>query len=505
MTILLYCVKLILVSSVLYGYYLLFLRNRPFHRFNRVYLLLATVLSLVLPLLVIPVSLPFSTEKGIDLTQTLRVIVPGDWKESEMGDPGTGAAGSGWSLSACAGLLYGIGVLVCGFSCSQSLRYIASIRKSYSYKDLSGIRLYDTAEPGTPFSFFRQIFWNRYIPTDTPEGQQIFRHELYHVRQRHSFDILFMELCCCLAWFNPFFRRIKKELRTIHEFLADEYALREEDRLDYAELLIQHALRQRNGGLVHPFSHFEIKRRILMITRSGQLPHGGLRNRVLVIPVLLLLVGELAFKPASTPGHPIAGPVSQELTVVIDAGHGGSDPGAIKGNIQEKDITLRLAQKVSQLAEQYHVQVILTRDRDELPGGGTDKEEGLRRRTEIAQTHKADLFISLHVNNTGDGPAPPSGIEAYVSARRADKNGTLLAGALLQQLSSIYTTSPNIKQRSSSGIYVLDHCPCPAVILECGSLSWPQDRVFITNEDNQEKVARKILEGVVQYQGTRGS
>ena len=81
MTILLYCVKLILVSGLLFGYYILFLRNRPFHRYNRLFLLLTTALAIVAPLVVISLSLPVSTEKGISLARTLQVISAGDWNE----------------------------------------------------------------------------------------------------------------------------------------------------------------------------------------------------------------------------------------------------------------------------------------------------------------------------------------------------------------------------------------------------------------------------------------
>ena len=547
MTILLYCVKLILVSGLLFGYYILFLRNRPFHRYNRLFLLLTTALAIVAPLVVISLSLPVSTEKGISLARTLQVISAGDWNESEGAGPGAAANASWRSLSGYAGLLsgliYGIGVLAGSFFLLQSLRYIARIRKTYPFIRLSGglsggfsgngVRLYDTIEPGTPFSFFRQIFWNREIPTDTPEGQQILRHELYHVRQGHSSDILFLELCCCLGWFNPFFHLIKRELRTIHEFLADEDAVPVDDRLEYAGLLVQHAIRQSSAGPAHPFSGHEIKRRIGMITRSRELSRkGGWCSRVLAGPLLLVLVSAFGFRQAAPAGRGAVGfgfgmrtgvgagtemqaglgigtgikglMGDQPFTVVIDAGHGGSDDGTIRGEIREKDITLSLAQKISGLAEQYHIHVVLTRDRDELPGGVSDKEEGLRKRTEIALASKADLFISIHVNNSGDDGTPPEGFEAYISDRRTDKEGASLADALLQQVSTLYSTSFTIKQRKNRGIYILDHSPCPAVILECGSLSWPKDRAFITDKDNQEKVARKILEGIVQYRDSRG-
>ena len=82
----------------------------------------------------------------------------------------------------------------------------------------------NTEEPGTPFSFFKWLFWNNKIELNSEEGQQIFRHELFHIEQKHSWDIIFMEMISIVFWINPFFYLIKKEIKTIHEFFADEFA-----------------------------------------------------------------------------------------------------------------------------------------------------------------------------------------------------------------------------------------------------------------------------------------
>lgn len=501
-TLLLYPVKMILATGLLYGYYWFFLRNRQFHRYNRYYLLIAATVAVIIPFLNIPLHPDPGTSSEVSLAGTLQVISPGNWEEVDAAGNGSSLRTTWLTLSNGAEALYSVGVAICLLAFLQSLIYMARLRKKYPYTYIERIRFYDTTEPGTPFSFFRLIFWNRDIPFNTKQGQQIFRHEWYHVKQRHSLDILAMEIFCCLGWFNPFFHLIKKELKAIHEFLADEYALSPNNRLDYAELLITHAIRQKTDGISHPFSQHEIKRRIMMITQANPLRRSGSTfSRIMVLPLLLILFSAFAIRVIHPGARHGLAPASQPLTVIIDAGHGGVDPGTQQDGIQEKDLTLALAQKINALSGAYNIQVVMTRNNDELPGNVTDIREGLLKRVEISRENKAGLFISLHVNNSA-GDHPSSGIEAYVSGRRQDKQGEVLAADLLQQLSSVYTIARTDIRRPAAGVVVLDQSSCPAVLIECGYINRPEDLRFITDKNNQEKIARKILEGIVRYQQT---
>ena len=107
------------------------------------------------------------------------------------------------------------------------------------------------------------------------------------------------------------------------------------------------------------------------------------------------------------------------FTVVIDAGHGGQDAGAVSGEVSEKDLNLALALKVRQLAPAYHINVVLTRKTDELAGGKTDIRASLEYRAAFARDSRADLFVSLHMNNnSGVGPVG-HGFSAFVSPDNA--------------------------------------------------------------------------------------
>jgi hypothetical protein len=167
------------------------------------------------------------------------------------------------------------------------------IARNNPVERLNDIYFVKTDEPGTPFSFFRWLFWNNKIELNSPKGEQIFRHEIFHIRQRHSLDMIFLELLTVVFWINPFFHLIKKEIKAIHEFLADKFAVNEEQKWDYAELLLMQVLNTRQH-LVNPFFHNQIKRRIAMITSSSKSGHQYFR-KLMVLPMAAIVALLFAF------------------------------------------------------------------------------------------------------------------------------------------------------------------------------------------------------------------
>jgi beta-lactamase regulating signal transducer with metallopeptidase domain len=289
MIILTYLSKMVLCSGVLFGYYWLFLRNRRFHHYNRFYLLATLALSLVLPLIKIPV---FNDESST-LSQviyktagfTMPEIQPGQQILTTLPVP---EQASWFTLPHLAWLAYTAVLLWLLAFFVRSLLYIRHLSKHYSYELVRDLKLYQTQEPGTPFSFFRAVFWNDQLALNSPEGQQIFRHELFHVQQKHSADVILTELVSIAGWFNPFFHLIKKELKAIHEFLADQYASSGNDRYAYAELLVQRMINNKRIDLTHPFFQNHIKRRIAMIIKHNKQRYNYC-SRLMVLPVSLLL------------------------------------------------------------------------------------------------------------------------------------------------------------------------------------------------------------------------
>lgn len=296
-----YLLQVIIISGILYAYYHFALRNERFHKYNRFYLLTASVLSILIPFLNIPVYFSANRADSSPLLRTLTFISSG-------ADDGVTIKAAHQTISSPQGLtpqvilltVYAVIVCIAMARIILSLLKIRRIIRANPARTIDSIRFINTAEPGTPFSFFRWLFWNNKIELDSVRGEQIFRHEVFHIRQQHSADVMYLELLTALCWINPFFHLMKKETRAIHEFLADRFAIRQTDKWQYAETLLMQALKT-NQPLVNPFFHNQIKRRIAMITTSNKTGHRYIR-KILVLPLAALLVALFAFT-YRTSGH----------------------------------------------------------------------------------------------------------------------------------------------------------------------------------------------------------
>jgi N-acetylmuramoyl-L-alanine amidase len=504
MTFLLYLGKVMLCSGILLGYYWLFLRNRRFHHYNRFYLQATLLVSVVLPFLRIPLLDQSRNAVNQAVYQTIEVLTV-NYGEEEVAAKAPGLLAKLLTFENVLYLLYAAGIAILLWTLVRSLLYIKNISKKYPFERVSGLKFFTTTEPGTPFSFFRSIFWNKDLQFNSPDGQQIFRHELFHVEQKHSTDIILTEIVTAFFWFNPFFHILKKELKAIHEFLADQYAISNSDRYAYAELLIVQTLKANQISISNYFFQNHIKRRIAMITNnhSARYSYG---SRLMALPLLVLLFCTVALYAQRGNNYPekvsYTGADKEPLTVVVDAGHGGIDAGASIEGINEKDLNLQICKKIQELAPAYNVKVIMTRSDDQLPGNLSVIHDALKARVAIAEQVKADLFVAIHVSAAGSGKGfdpKYSGFEVYVSN---DNNSRVeqskqLGSAVLQELSKLYTTNTTLRQRGDKGIYVLDKSPCPAVLVECGFITNEKDLAFISNTSNQEAIAKKILEGIV--------
>jgi len=285
MTPLLFVSKVFLCSGLLFTYYLVFLRNKKFHHYNRFYLVASIMLSVIIPFFSVPVTNHPTVYKAIDIISVNNF-------EKDVFAPIFSSANF-FTTKQVLYAVYCCGSIIMLILLVSSIFYIRKLSGKYVREQIGDIAFYNTVEPGTPFSFFKLIFWNKKIDASSNEGQQIFRHEMFHVRQLHSADILFTQIISIIFWFNPFFHLIKKELKAIHEFLADEYAFSGNDRYSYAELLLLESMRSKRF-LANPFFGNDIKRRIHMITKLNS--RYGYGSRLMVLPLAVFLISLFVLK-----------------------------------------------------------------------------------------------------------------------------------------------------------------------------------------------------------------
>ncbi|WP_339287443.1 N-acetylmuramoyl-L-alanine amidase family protein [Paenibacillus sp. FSL E2-0201] len=192
--------------------------------------------------------------------------------------------------------------------------------------------------------------------------------------------------------------------------------------------------------------------------------------------------------PVTTP-PPATGNTDKKV-IVIDAGHGGKDPGSSSVNkLKEKDFTLPTALKIAELLKKEpNIEVVLTRSDDTYPT--------LQDRSNLANKVKADLFISVHANSIPvGGKSNPSGTETYYT-----RNDSLLFAQTVHKYLSVATGLQDRGVRQAN-YHVTRETKMPAILLECGYLSNTKDEALLYTADFQNKVASAVVSGIKEYLG----
>jgi len=302
-----YLVRSAAFLALFYAFYWLTLRRETYFALNRGFLLGAAALALVLPLLRVPS--PFFE------TVVYASAYPSPVEASVLPGPTTGAG----ALDALfIAYLVGAGLFLLLFL--VRLGRLALLVGRCGCVRHHGLRVVLCGHPGESFSFFRFVFINRSKVPDA-DMDRILAHELAHVRQLHSFDIVLSELLTVIQWFNPFVWPYKRSLRETHEYLADRAVIAQGCSLARYRLLI---VEQHVGGelleLASSFRTSQIKRRIIML--SKQETKGLARWKpLLALPLAVALV--LAFAESRT--------IVREGPGVAQASLQSGQEGAVKG------------------------------------------------------------------------------------------------------------------------------------------------------------------------------
>ncbi|THV60519.1 N-acetylmuramoyl-L-alanine amidase family protein [Chryseobacterium candidae] len=167
--------------------------------------------------------------------------------------------------------------------------------------------------------------------------------------------------------------------------------------------------------------------------------------------------------------------------IVIDAGHGGNDFGAVYGEILEKNISLSIAKEIRKINEnQNKYEIILTRDSDSSPT--------LTERTDLINRLNPEMVLSLHVNSSPQKERSDNGFEVYVQNSDVSKE---LAGKIYKKFNAC-----KIEERN---LHMLRETKAPAVLVELGFINNSDNRNYITSEKGQKEIAQKFVEIINEY------
>ena len=291
-----YILKSSVCLAIFYLFYRLLLARETFHRFNRFSLLGILLLSCLLPL--VEVSVKQETEVHQTMLTLEQLLMMADAVNATEAGARAETATVTWIQVAL--LVYLAGIVFFAFRNVYSLVRLLMLLKSGKKEDI-GSYLPGRKERVTlivhncdiaPFSWMGYIVISR---KDLEEnGREILIHELAHIHNRHSWDLLVADVCIFFQWFNPASWLLKQELQNIHEFEADETVIKEGvDAKQYQLLLIKKAVGTRLYSMANSFNHSKLKKRITMMLKEKSNPWARLKY-LYILPVAAIAVTAFA-------------------------------------------------------------------------------------------------------------------------------------------------------------------------------------------------------------------
>lgn len=188
-----------------------------------------------------------------------------------------------------------------------------------------------------------------------------------------------------------------------------------------------------------------------------------------------------------------------KIVVMVDAGHGGNDPGKVSlNNDLEKDINLDIALKLEEILKSQNIEVVMTRTDDKGlydEGASNKKNSDMKRRVELSKEKKANLVVSIHANSYID----ESVCGAQVFYYKDSEGGKILAESIQKHISKVSAMNSRRSAKSNNDYYILRNVSVPAVIVECGFLSNVAEAAMLKNDEYQRKVAWSIHLGIMEY------
>ena len=316
-----YILKSSVCLAAFYLFYRLLLSRETFHRFNRVALLSILLLSCLLPLVEVTV------EKQTEVHQTMMTLE--QWlmladmmNTAEAMDLQAEEVTVTWIQVAL--LVYLAGILFFALRNGYSLLKLGGLLKSGRKENLSKytgdgekVTLIVHEHDIAPFSWMKYIVISK---KDLDEnGREILIHELAHIQNRHSWDLLVADICIFFQWFNPASWLLKQELQNIHEYEADETVIEKGvDAKQYQLLLIKKAVGTRLYSMANSFNHSKLKKRITMMLKEKSNPWAKLKY-LYMLPVAAIAVTAFARPEISETAEEISAVKVNDLTAIVEA------------------------------------------------------------------------------------------------------------------------------------------------------------------------------------------
>lgn len=276
--------------SVFYIFYELFLKRDTWFRFNRYFLLFGLIFSFILPLLdfsassiVVNSQNQFEFNEYLSLSSTVSLLEEKTIHSVSRFNP-----------------LFIIYFAMGGFFFVRFIHQLFKLFKTikaYEIIKYKNYRLVLMNDDSAPFSFFNFIFMNK-DDYSSLGSRELLVHEITHARQKHSIDVVLLEILLVLQWFNPFMYRYRLAFKEIHEYLADKgVLLQNSDKIAYQKLILDQIERSFNVNLASHFNYSLTKNRIKMMTRINSSNRRKFKI-LLILPLVIMLLSAFTIETA---------------------------------------------------------------------------------------------------------------------------------------------------------------------------------------------------------------
>lgn len=278
-----YIIKAILCSALFMFTYKVLLEGERMHRFNRFYLLSSLLLSFIIPVITFnSYTSILPTVENLILNTN---ILPDSGSIQRLSPVDT----TSYTFLTLV-IIYVTITTLFFFRCISNIKRIFYKTRNNSIIPYKKSKIILINENLPPHSFLNYIFINKEDYKNGSIEDEIIVHELSHVEQKHSYDILFVEIMQTIFWFNPFVFLYRKSIQLNHEFLADESVINTyQNTTSYQYLLIDKANKQSSYALTSQFNYLITKKRLIMITKTKSF-RNSLCRQISLIPVLALSI-----------------------------------------------------------------------------------------------------------------------------------------------------------------------------------------------------------------------
>ena len=191
-----------------------------------------------------------------------------------------------------------------------------------------------------------------------------------------------------------------------------------------------------------------------------------------------------------------------EKIIILDAGHGGEDPGAVGANgLYEKDLNLQFAFEIGKALEEKGYIVVYTRTEDRLLYKEEENIKGIRKisdlknRCQIAERYPDSIFVSIHMNSFGSSKY--SGLQVYYSQK--NNNSQALADLIQNKVISDLQPNNNRVIKPGNDMYILENINNTAVLIECGFLTNQDECKKLSEKEYQKELSFSIVCGIIEY------